>query len=141
MALHLIKLSVGSESISDLVEWQTQRWKKLQASGATPELMHITRHMPKRREELLKAGSIYWVINGFVCARQKLLELRPITHDGTAHCGIIYEKRLVRVKPRPHRPFQGWRYLQGKDAPKDMGKAESDAPDSLLRELAESGLL
>ena len=142
MTLHLIKLSVGPDSLADLAQWQKQRVRDQKRSAKAPELMHITRQTPKRVEELLAGGSIYWVIKGFVCARQKLLELRPVTRDGLPHCGLVYSPELVRVRLRPHRPFQGWRYLQSKDAPPDLahGKDE-DLPEDMLRELAQLGLL
>lgn len=143
MTIHLIKLSVGPESLADLEAWQAQRIKEQKRHGQTPELMHITRQTPKREEELLSGGSIYWVIKGFVCARQRLIELRPLVRDGVPHCGLVYDKEMVRVHPRPHRPFQGWRYLTLKDAPPDIAKgaAEEDMPDEMRRELAHLGLL
>lgn len=141
MTLHLIKLSVGSESVTDLEAWQAQRLQEKIRQGEKPELMHITRNMPKRAEEVLDGGSLYWVIKGVVCARQRLLELRPITYNDAPHCGLVYDKELIRVCPRPHRPFQGWRYFDPKDAPPDLS-VNGEAPDEkMLRELAELGLL
>lgn len=141
MALHLIKLSVGSESASGLAAWQQQRLREKKAKGQTPELIHITRMTPKRAEELLDGGSIYWVIKGFIVARQRLLELRPMTYNGEPHCGLVYDATLVRVRPRKHRPFQGWRYLPGADAPPDLKKGEEKLNDDMRKELAEAGLL
>jgi hypothetical protein len=141
--LHLIKLSVGPESLSELAAWQSQRLKDMKRKGQKPELMHITRHTPKRAEELLPGGSIYWVIKGWVCARQKLLELRPVLYNGTPHCGLVYDQELVRVRLLPKRPFQGWRYFDAKDAPPDIikGKGDDDMPDDMRRELTSLGLL
>lgn len=139
-SLHLLKLSVGTESISDLKSWQARRLGE-QRDGQTPELVHITRHMPKRAEELLDGGSLYWVVNGFVCARQRILALRPLTRDGIPHCGIVYAPELIRTLPRPHRPFQGWRYLSPSDAPPDLTGDADDFPETLLRELTQLGLL
>lgn len=143
MTIHLIKLSVGPESLADLERWQEQRLKELKRKGRKPELMHITRHTPRRSEELLKGGSIYWVIRGWLCARQKLLELRPVTWDGVPHCGLVYDKELIRVSPRPKKAFQGWRYFDPKDAPPDIqkGSGVEEMPDEIRRELAELGLL
>ncbi len=143
MALHLIKLSVGSENLNDLVSWQKQRLKELKAAGKKPELIHVTRHMPKRKDEVLDGGSIYWVINGWIVARQKILELRPIEKDGVSYCGIVYDKKPIPVKWAPRRAFQGWRYLEQKDAPVDSdGDTGHDTlPDALKQELAALGLL
>ena len=141
--MHLIKLSVGPDALSDLVDWQERRLKELKRAKRTPELIHITRQTPKRAEELLDGGSIYWVISGWICARQKLIELRPMTRDGVAHCGLVYDSEMIRVHPRRHRPFQGWRYLNPNDAPKDLeiGSAEADMPEDMRRELSALGLL
>lgn len=142
MTLHLIKLSVGPESLKDLEGWQQKRLKEKQRKGEAAELVHITRQTPKRAEELLDGGSIYWVIKGFVCARQKLIELRPMTYNGTPHCGLVYEPKLIRVQHRPHRPFQGWRYFDPQDAPPDLKKGDmADMPEELRRELSAAGLL
>jgi hypothetical protein len=145
MALHLIKLSVGSESLADLSAWQKERLREMKAKGKKPELVHITRQTPKRAEELLAGGSIYWVVKGWIVARQKLLELRPMTRGGVPHCGIVYEKKVVPVRYTPRRAFQGWRYLDGKDAPPDRKAGEDDdtdaMPEELRRELSELGLL
>ena len=143
MTMHLIKLSVGPESLSDLAEWQAERLSQLKRAGKKPELIHITRSTPKRASEVLDGGSIYWVIKGFICARQKLIELRPMVYNDSPHCGLVYEPELIRVRPRPHRPFQGWRYFNPKDAPPDIDveNGEGDAPEDMLRELAALGLL
>ncbi|MES2984700.1 MAG: DUF1489 domain-containing protein [Pseudomonadota bacterium] len=137
MTMHLIKLSVGPQRLADLAAWQAARV----AQGF--ELMHVTRHMPKRAAEVLDGGSIYWVIKGWLCARQRLTELRPLLVDGVPHCGLVHDATLVRVRPRKHRPFQGWRYFDPKDAPPDliMNAGEDDMPEALRRELTVLGLL
>jgi hypothetical protein len=143
MTLNLIKLCVGADSVADLADWQKQRLKERKAKGQSRELIHITRHMPKRAEELLDGGSLYWVIKGYVAARQKLLDLRTTKYQGTTHCALVYHPDLILVRPRAHRPFQGWRYFAGSDAPPDMAKVKGAAklPEKLQNELAELGLL
>ena len=143
MPLHLIKLSVGSKSLKHLGQWQKKRLKDLEEAGKKPELIHVTRHMPKRADEILDGGSIYWVIKGWVVARQKIIELRPIKSDGVPHCGIVYDKKAVPVQWRQHRAFQGWRYLAAKDAPPDRDPRSNDdaLPEALRQELALLGLL
>lgn len=141
MTVHLIKLSVGPESLSDLERWQQSRLRDLKKRGQPAELVHITRHMPKRAAEVLDGGSIYWVIKGWLCARQKLIELRPLTCDGVPHCGLVCAPEMIRIQPRQHRPFQGWRYFDPKNAPPDLVKGTQDLSEEMLRELSELGLL
>lgn len=143
MSLHLIKLSVGPTSLAELSAWQQGRLRELKARGKPPELIHITRQTPKRAEELLAGGSIYWVIGGWVVARQRLLELRPLLRDGVPHCGLVYDKKMVQVSLRPHRPFQGWRYLDARDAPADLvkGSGEGAMPAEMRQQLKALGLL
>lgn len=137
MSLHLIKLSVGSESIEDLEAWQAGRpTAKLGYSH------HRTRHAPKRDAEILDSGSIYWVIKGMVRVRQRVLAFDEGNDpDGTPVCLIRLERKLVPVEPRPFRPFQGWRYLQAKDAPPDLRGSAADAPPEMLAELRNLGLI
>jgi hypothetical protein len=141
--LHLIKLCVGCDSLEDLANWQKQRLKEKRAKGQKPELVHVTRQTPKRADELLDGGSLYWVIKGQIAARQKLLELRPMTVKGVPHCGLVIRKDLVPLRPRPRSAFQGWRYLEAVDAPPDLalGKGDKNLPEALRRELAALGLL
>lgn len=142
MTLHLIKLSVGTESLDDLKAWQKDWLKMQKAQGIKkPELVHVTRQMPKRADELLDGGSIYWVAKGWIVARQKILDLREVEKNGLPHCAIVYDKTVIPVQMRQQRAFQGWRYLAGKDAPKDSNASGDDLPDSLKKELAELGLL
>lgn len=142
MALHLIKLSVGSESFADLRDWQKGCLRDMKAKGKKPELIHVTRQMPKKAEELVEGGSIYWVVKGWIVGRQKILELRPMKRGGIPHCGIVYDKKLVPVQWQSRRAFQGWRYLEEKDAPKDRAAGDGDdLPEKLRQELAELGLL
>ena len=142
MPLHIIKLCVGCDSLADLAAWQKQRLKEKKAKGQKPELVHITRMTPKRADEVLDGGSLYWVIKGQIAARQVLKELRPVKYKGEPHCGLVYDKELIAVSPRPRRPFQGWRYLEAKDAPPDLPKLKGGKlPEKLQRELAALGLL
>jgi hypothetical protein len=141
--LHLIKLCVGVDSLQELADWQKKRLKDKRAKGQKPELIHVTRQTPKRADELLDGGSLYWVIRGQIMARQALIELREMKKNGVPHCGLVYDKRLVPVRPRPRRAFQGWRYFDGKDAPPDIAelKGAKGLPEALKRELAVLGLL
>lgn len=144
MSLHLLKLCVGADSIEDLREWVASRAMNAMAAGLEPHSIHTTRMVPKRMEELLEGGSLYWVIKGQVQARQQLLDIRTFTgEDGIGRCNLILGPEVVETALQPRRAFQGWRYLKSEEAPADlaaMGGA-GDLPDHLRRELAELGLL
>ena len=87
--------------------------------------------------------SIFWVVKGFIVARQKMLELRPLEVNGIAHCGLVYDPALIPVRNHPRRAFQGWRYLEPKDAPEDIpdGSGHEALPEHLRQELRKLGLL
>ena len=92
---------------------------------------------------MLDGGSLYWVIKGRIAARQRLLELRPVTRDGVPHCGLVYDRTLIPVHPRPRRAFQGWRYLNPEDAPPDLSTGDDiqDMPEDMRNALTDLGLL
>lgn len=145
--IHLVKLSVGAESIEDLAAWQAERLASMKRAGQKrPELFHRTFQMPKRKDELLGGGSLYWVIKGLIQARQRITDLREgRKDDGSPCCLIMLERELVPVRPVPRRAFQGWRYLDVADAPTDLTGSRSDAiaemPAAMRKELASLGLI
>ena len=145
MALHLIKLCVGADSIDDLREWVSERALTAIAAGLEPHSIHTTRMVPKRVDELLDGGSLYWVIKGQVQARQTLLDLKTFTDgEGISRCQLILGPEVIETAVQPKRPFQGWRYLTADDAPRDvssLGAGVAEMPTDLRRELEELGLL
>jgi hypothetical protein len=145
MTVHLIKLCVGVDTVDELAAWQTERLKRLKRARKTPELCHRTLQTPKRREEVLDGGSLYWVIKGFVLVRQKVLDLRPdAKDDGTACCGIVLDRKLVATRAHPRRAFQGWRYLEAADVPKDVSvvdAADEAMPRGMREQLRELRLI
>jgi hypothetical protein len=145
MALNLIKLCVGCDSIQELEGWIKQRMKDKRKRGEKAEHIHRTRMAPKRAAELTDGGSLYWVIRGEIACRQRIRDLRPYRDkDGIGRCGIVLEPKVVPVDPRPFRAFQGWRYLAAKDAPADLAKiarGTTAMPEKLRRELRDLGLM
>jgi hypothetical protein len=145
MTLHLIKLCVGCDSVRDLEDWIRQTRKEKRQRGRKPEHIHRTRMVPKRAGELTGGGSLYWVIRGEIACRQRLLDIRPFRDkNGVGRCALVLDPKVVLVEPRPHRAFQGWRYLVAKDAPRDLEKAAPGAaamPETMRRELRELGLM
>lgn len=142
MSLNLIKLCVGVDSVEELAAWQKGRLKELKKKRRPLVLMHVTRQTPKRAEELLDGGSLYWVIKGQIAVRQRLLALKPVVRQGVPHCGLVYDPQMIATARRHRDPFQGWRYLDPKDAPPDARDLKGlNLPEALKIELAELGLL
>jgi hypothetical protein len=138
MALHMLKLCVGVSELKEFEEW---RREELEAGR---KMDHTTRMFPKRGEEILRGGSLYWVIRGLISVRQRVLALEPVTgRDGVQRCRIVFDAAYVLVRPTPRRAFQGWRYLEPADAPADLSKRSGIAglPDKMRAELAALGLL
>jgi hypothetical protein len=138
MTLHLLKLCVGIESIADLEAYRARQHRK-----PPQHHVHVTRMVPRRSDELLDGGSLYWVIKGRIAARQALVAIEPfVDREGVARCRLVLDPKLVAVVPRPFRAFQGWRYLTDANRPPDLrGAGNEDMPTELRVELAALGLI
>ena len=139
--LNIVKLSVGSENIAMLKEWQQARRDQLKIKY----YLHITRMWPKREKELLDGGSIYWVIKGAIQLRQRLIGFDEIIGaDGIRRCGFKLDPELIPTTKALRRPFQGWRYLKSEDSPSDLStnrEADDDLPEDMQQTLARLGVL
>jgi hypothetical protein len=137
--LHLKKLSVGSTDIDGLQKWQEE------LLATRKQIIHVTRSFPRRADEILLGGSMYWVIKGKMCARQLIEKFVEIERqEGGVSCGIVLKRGLIPVLEKRHRPFQGWRYLEQADVPPDLpfGDSQEDRmPAEMAEELRDLGLL
>jgi len=134
MPLHMIKLCVGCDTVEELLDWR--------AASAPPGEPWVlrTRQTPKRAEEMLDGGSLYRVFKGVVLCRQRILAIDTVGEGVTARCEVTLDPQVVRVSPMPRRAFQGWRYLEAKDAPADMDlDGFAEAPPELAQKLRELG--
>ncbi len=143
--IHILKLCVGATCVEDLKLWQDQRRSELARTADPFGLMHVTRQTPRRRGFQV-GSSIYWVIGGFIRARQVITALHEVPcADGITRCGLALGEELVLTIPVPRRPFQGWRYLMIDDAPRDLDVMEASCanqmPPSMRASLCELGLL
>jgi hypothetical protein len=145
MALHIIKLCVGADSIEDLHAFQKDRLAAQKKAAEKQRLFHTTFQTPKRQAELLDGGSLYWVIKGTIQVRQRLVGFEEgHKSDGSRCCLLLLDATLVPVRPVPRRAFQGWRYLDAADAPADLGRAEKQLaalPPAMRRDLTDLGLI
>ena len=138
--INILKLCVGAESVEDLLDWQKSQRTRWPAGMA----VHVTRMWPKREAEVTAGGSLYWVIKGVVLARQRILRLEEVFGaDGIRRCALVLDADVIRTEPAPRRPFQGWRYLEPAESPRDLPKGrakEETLPPELARALADIGL-
>ena len=131
MALHMIKLCVGCDTVEDLQAWH--------ADARDPWTMR-TRQTPKRVAEMVRGGSLYRVFKGMILCRQAILDIATVGEGANARCEVTLDRTVVRVAPTPRRAFQGWRYLEPRDAPPDLaGDLAADIPTELARQLRELG--
>jgi len=133
--LHLTKLAVGVRDIDHLRELQAER------AQTNPPLRHRTRAFPRRHQEVIDGGSMYWVINGTMLVRQRIVDIVEDRRDsGEACTGLVLDPKLVPLAGRPTKPFQGWRYLRAEEAPSDLSfgpraRGEDLLPPAMRREL------
>ncbi|KAF0676842.1 DUF1489 family protein [Profundibacterium mesophilum] len=138
--VNLLKLCVGASSVEELSQWQSSS----RGRGPDGAPRHVTRMWPKRAEEILAGGSLYWVIKGVILARQRIVRLDDVDRgDGIRRCGLVLDPEICRTEAVQRRAFQGWRYLAPEDAPGDLRKGhaqEPDLPPALAAALAEIGV-
>ena len=71
------------------------------------------------------------------------LDIRPfVDGEGIGRCRLVLEPKVVPTEWQPKRPFQGWRYLPAKDAPRGPQERQAwrQLPPELSAELAALGL-
>ena len=146
MALHLIKLAVGIDSLAHLRDRQRQRLAERSGDGQQPRLRILTRNMPRRADEIVgQGGSLFWVVKGHILVRQAITAIEPVTNgESKRRCAIYLDPYLVGVRSRRSRPFQGWRYLEADRAPVDSSTGlddEHEAPPEMAAELRDMGLI
>jgi len=134
--LNLLKLAVGIDDIDQLRQIREARAAERGGNWV------YTRNYPRRAPEVLAGGSIYWVIRGQICARQRVIGFRSERDDnGRRYCLIDVDAKLVATLSRTWRPFQGWRYLLAEDAPLDRSAPAQLPPDRMLADLRALGLI
>ena len=138
--VHLMKLAVGVPSLDEF----ESRIEMRRLSGNRMQVW--TRSFPKRADEVVGTGSLFWVVAGLLSARQTIVAIEEDTYDDGSRCARIeVEPVLIRISPLRMRPFQGWRYLQPEAAPTDLDRGGMNAaatlPPALARDLRELCLL
>ena len=142
--VNLLKMCVGIDDVPQLARAQARRLEERRVRGEPAELRHLTRHIPKRTEEIVAGGSLYWIIKGFVRVRQPIIRIDLLDPPvGTKRCALVLGPELIRTELQARRPHQGWRYLQIKDSPADLPppRGGEELPAEFAAELRALGLL
>lgn len=131
--LHISKVAVGCTTLEALRRRQAAR----AAHGAVPI---VTRFRPKRADELV-GGSIFWILQHRITARQTILGFAE--HEADRRTIIRLDPELVPVRLSPKRAHQGWRYLPESDAPGDLNDGDVTAalPPPLAQALSALALI
>lgn len=143
MVLHLIKLAVGVDDLAQMKQLQAARRRQRRQGPRSPHWV-FTRNTPRRAEELLDGGSLYWVVRGVIRCRQELVGFDEDfdREEARKYCRIKVKRTLVRTAPQACKAFQGWRYLEPDRAPPDLSRGDTgDMPPEMAAELKRLGLL
>jgi hypothetical protein len=138
MPLNITKIAYGAESVVTLQRWLE---RGAHANGGPGYALMTTRYMPKRVSEMT-GGSLYWIHSHSIVGRTPLMGFKQNTEG---RYDMLLEPRFIKVRRKAKRAHQGWRYLEEKDVPPDLGQGESDGrdamPSKLLNELSKMGLV
>lgn len=141
--INLIRLAVGITDMNHLAAVQADRLFDYDGVQATQTW---TRRKPTRDTALMNGGSLYWVIRNNIMLRQRVIGLEMVESGEGSMCRIILDPELIRLVPVHKKAFQGWRYLESADAPRDAGVfypgqvGEDTLPAALIDELKALGL-
>lgn len=134
MPLNMTRIAFGAENHAHLRQ-------RLEAHASIGEVRLTTRYLPKRHEEMV-GGSLYWILNHSLIGRSPLIGFMD---NGEGRTWIRLRPELIAVRTIPKRAHQGWRYLETKDAPPDLGAVDADGldemPAQMLGELMKIGLV
>ncbi len=134
MPLNMTKIAFGAEGPAHLR-------KRLETYATDGEARLTTRYLPKRIAEMA-GGSLYWIHAHTIIGRSPII---GFMENGAGRYWIRLEPRLISVRSIPKRAHQGWRYLEAKDAPPDLGSSEADGRDEMspkmLADLMKMGLV
>lgn len=143
VALHILKVAAGVNSLEHLRQViDRDSYMDLELG----HIMHMSsRNTPRRAEEVLDGGSVFWIVKRAIIARADLIAIREVVReDGRKGCQMCIHPNVIPTVPQPKRGFQGWRYLKPEDAPADLGtnsEIEGSGSPELAQELKSLGLL
>lgn len=131
MVVNFLRTAVGCDSVASLAGFQKAHRMMRDRDGAVTASL-FTRRTPTRANDLINGGSVYWIINRFIQARQEIVDVATVKdEDGRDICRILIKPDIIMISPMPHRHIQGWRYLDPAKAPADIGLFDPDDPQDM----------
>ena len=147
MSINIVKLAAQVKDLDHLARRQLLSRRRAREDGLG-DIVHVsTRSMPRRREELLDGGSLYWIFQGAIQCRQKILGLDAAIDMQDRKCAVFQiDPEFIPVRRIPKKSFQGWRYLENPPEdlstdPADTADDMTDMPADLREELSRIGIL
>lgn len=143
----MLKTAVGVQDFQHLMTLQDRYMMTFDEESGQKAVIATTRYMPKRRDEILKGGSLFWIFKRKIQCRQEILDLQLLEDEQTkTRCYIFLNPQIIQTMAQPKKPIQGWRYLEDAAAPKDrgpirIGEAGDEMPAHMVEELHTLGLL
>jgi hypothetical protein len=143
MTIHLLKPALKVNDLYEFAQRQKTRWMEHGGDLVYPVW---TSRKPAREEALLDGGSLFWIVKKQIQCRQSVLSIIDYEsgEDEKPSYLILCSPELVRVEPARKKPFQGWRYLEPDNAPKDLGAIavmDEPPPPQMEKALREAGLI
>ncbi len=143
--VNLLRTAAGLKDLQELQALQAH-FKTRVCKGFGDVVVLTTRNTPKRADELMDGGSVYWIVKNIIQARQTILDIETIKDaDGQKYCQILLEPKIMRVMPVAQRAVQGWRYLEASKSPQDLGilhvSNDETPPENMAQDLKAMGLL
>jgi len=100
---------------------------------------------PKRDEEILAGGSLYWVIRGEIAAREKIIAIEPFRdRGGIGRCRLVMQPKVICGIAAADAAVSGLALFYGRRRAAGFGKSAASIaamPEPLRRELRDLGLL
>ena len=127
--LGLSRVAYGCKSLDEIVA-REPRLVERDADGRETVVLHTAR-VPRRD---VSGGSLFWVVQHILVARQPIVEIREAGPGRKAE--IHLRPGPIPVRPMHLQSHQGWRYLPEQLWPADLAAGDAALPPELVAELS-----
>ena len=127
--LGLTRVAYGCKSLAEILAREPRLTEHGQ--GGQPIVVLHTARAPRRD---LAGGSLFWIVQHQLVARQPIAGIREGTAGGQAE--IHLRPGPIAVQPKHLPSHQGWRYLPEELWPADLQAGETALPPELAARLS-----